>query len=313
MNNINPQPLKSHQLSPESLSTCIESTSARIIREGNKPYVTVERQLELLQQLSQFDFGRFLLQNKGVNGYWTHYVLTHPWYGRKTGKNNRGESFTNLEHFLLDEAPTILATQQRFQFFLVENQKSVASNSSLACIPSGMMGELLYLNFDNTDNIQLIGVDYDAIALQEAKNLAAERNLTDLIQVEQRDAWQLNYNNAFDLISSNGLNIYEPNDDKVVMLYNQFYRALKKGGKLVTSFLTPPIGLHDRTEWDTHSINPDHLLLQKIIFVDIVQATWQCFRSSATTKTQLESVGFKDIGFIYDQAKMFPTVVAFKK
>lgn len=306
--------LISHAVAPESILTIIQNISEKIRKQViDSPFTTAQR-LELLEQLCQFDFGRFLLQNQGgVNGYWTHYMLTHPWFGRNTGKNNRGESLTKLESFLLDRAPTMLATQQRFEIFLQENQKSVKENAKLACIPCGMMGELLYLNFKGIDNVHLLGIDYDMDALKDTKVLAEQRGLSQFVTLTQEDAWNLTAQNEFDLISSNGLSIYEPSNEKIIELYQQFYKALNCGGKLVTSFLTPPPTLTNQCEWEMAKIDQSDLLLQKTIFVDIIEAKWQCFRSSEQTKAQLELVGYDDIQFIYDEAKMFPTVVAYKK
>src|SRR3990167_1577482 len=307
------QRLISHRISPEALDITLQKISERIKRQGDQPHFAVSQQLELLNQLSQFDFGRYLLQNQGINGYWTHYMLTHPWFGRKTGKNNRGESLTALESFMLDRAPTMLATQQRFEIFLKENQKQVKNTAKLACIPCGMMGELVYLHFKDIKSIYLVGIDYDANALKDAEILAAQQGVLPWVTFIQQDAWHLNFQDEFDLISSNGLNIYEPYDEKVTELYRQFYKALKHGGKLVASFLTYPPTLTNQCEWNMSAINQADLLLQKIIFVDIIGAKWQCFRSSEQTRTQLASVGYHAIQFIYDEAKMFPTVVAFKK
>jgi len=313
LNKMEQQRLISHAISPEAIETTLQKIRERIRQQGDKPHFTVSQQLETLDQLSQFDFGRYLLQNQGINGYWTHYMLTHPWFGRKTGKNNCGESLTNLENFLLDCAPTMLATQQRFEIFLRENQKQVKNNAKLACIPCGMMGELLYLNFKDIDNIHLIGIDYDTNTLKDAQTLAEQQSALPFVELIQQDAWRLIFQDEFDLISSNGLNIYEPDDEKVTELYRQFYKSLKRGGKLVTSFLTYPPTLTNQCEWDMSKINQNDLLLQKTIFVDIIEAKWQCFRSTEQTKSQLESVGYSDIQFIYDEAKMFPTVVAYKK
>ncbi|MDX1900410.1 MAG: class I SAM-dependent methyltransferase [Gammaproteobacteria bacterium] len=303
--------LMSHAVSPESIET-ISKTVTQKIKANPNPFFTESQQLELLNQLIQFDFGRYLLQNRGINGYWTHYMLTHPWLGRKTEKNNRGDFFTQLESFLLDCAPTMLATQQRFKIFLNENQKQVKNNAKLACIPCGMMGELLYLDYTGIDNIRLIGIDYDAEALNDARSLATQKGLSQFVDYIQKDAWNLNLKNEFDLISSNGLNIYEPDNLKVTELYRQFYVALNDGGKLVTSFLTYPPTLTDQCEWDMSKVNQKDLLLQKTIFVDIIDSKWQCFRSTEQTKIQLETVGFRGIQFIYDEAKIFPTVVAYK-
>ena len=80
--------LLSHSIHPEALQHTIEKIKNRIISQGDLPNVTVQKQLDLLDQLTQFDFGKFLLQHQGVNGYWTHYALTYPWFGMKTVKNN---------------------------------------------------------------------------------------------------------------------------------------------------------------------------------------------------------------------------------
>ena len=299
------QHLLSHSITTEEIDVAIQKIAARIRKHGDKPYATVDMQLDLLQQLSQFEFGRFLLLNQGINGYWTHYMLTYPWSGEK-------ENLTSVERFILERSPTILATQERFEIFLKENQQVVKDASTLACIPSGMMGDLLYLNVTGISNIKFIGVDYDPNALSDAKLLADKQNLSTIVELNQGDAWSLHDVNKFDLISSNGLNIYEPDDARVTELYRTFYNALKPGGKLVTSFLTCPPTMSDACEWDMTVINEKDLLLQKIIFGDVLEAKWQCYRSSDQTKEQLESVGFEDLKFIYDRARLFPTVVAHK-
>lgn len=112
-----------------------------------------------------------MIQNGGINGYWTHYILMHPTHGRVTGKNNRGEIFSNLEKNLLDGFPTTLATQQRFEIFLQQNQASVKNHAKLACIPCGMMGELLYLDYTNVTGFELTGFDLDITTMEQMKKL----------------------------------------------------------------------------------------------------------------------------------------------
>lgn len=304
--------LISHKVHSETLESILKSARDRIQREGDKPYVSVARQLELLTHLSQFDFGRYLLQNQGINGYWTDYMLTHPWFGRETGKNNRGEPMGELESFILNRSPLMLATQERFSIFLNENQKQVKDGAQLASIPCGLMGELLYLNYNNISNITLYGFDYDPETLIEACELAQQKGLTQYTKLVEQDVWELALKHELDLISSNGLTIYEADDTKVTELYGIFYRALKPGGKLVSSFLTPPPHLNDACEWELGLLDQKDLLLQKIIFVDIINAKFQCYRSSEQAHQQLRDAGFMDIKFIYDRAKLFPTIVAQK-
>ena len=93
-------------------------------------------------------------------------------------------------------------------------------------------------------------------------------------------------------------------EKKVYALYKQFYDALKSGGKLVTSFITPPPNIDANSEWKIASLNPEHLLLQQIIFADIIDAKWQCFQSSEEVHKLLSSIGYRDIKFIYDDTQI---------
>ncbi|NEP89553.1 MAG: class I SAM-dependent methyltransferase, partial [Okeania sp. SIO2C2] len=116
----------------------------------------------------------------------------------------------------------------------------------------------------------------------------------------------------FTLLNSNGLNVYEPDDDKVTELYQQFFKALIPGGILVTSFLTLPPDLDSNSEWDMNQVNLDDMLLSKILLSDILNVKFTGFRSSSTTKLQLQTVGFDEIEFIWDNARIYPTVTARK-
>jgi hypothetical protein len=88
--------------------------------------------------------------------------------------------------------------------------------------------------------------------------------------------------------------------------------ALFPGGILVTSFATPPPVVDAASPWDMSKINPEDLMLQSIVFSDIVKVKWQCFRTVDQTYLQLKSTGFSDIDFIYDDARLIPTVIARK-
>ena len=307
---MNASRLISHHCGEGDLQAAMENLSTSIRQQGDTEFSVAQR-LQFLQELSEFEFGRFLIINRGINGYWTHYMLTYPWFGKKTGKNDQKEPIGNMEHFLLN-SPLLKATQQRFQIFLEQNQACVKDGATLASIPCGLLGELLYLDYDAIRDISLTGLDYDNDTLHDAKVLADKKNLSAYIELIQTDAWSMNINNQFDLLSSNGLNIYEPSDDKVTKLYQEFYAALKPGGKLVTSFVTPPPTMTNQCEWRLDKLNLDELLKQKAIFADTLQVKWQCYRSTDKTRKQLESVGFTDLTFIADDAHLFPTVVAIK-
>lgn len=299
-------PLLSHGNS-QSLEAAIQKIALRIQTVGDAPGYSVKDQLHLLEELSRFELGRYLIQHQGLNGFWTHYILTHD---PKKGTQHKEK----LERFLLEEAPTVLATRERFHIFLEENQKSVFEGACLACIPCGIMSELLYLNFNEVKHIQLWGIDYDPQALEDAQALGAEKNRLSSMVLHQMDAWEMHFEEKFDLISSNGLNIYVKDEHKKTQLYQNFYTALKPGGRLVTSFLTfpPSASAHEpHSEWNLNQIDPKALNLQKTIF-GVLQVKWIGFNSTEQIETQLSAVGFKNITVRYDKAKMFPTVIALK-
>ncbi len=277
----------------------------KILNRGDLPYISVEKQLELLQGLSESKLGQFLIERGGLNGYWTHYVITHP-------ENNLKNPLNSLESFILERAPTSLATQERFQIFKSQIQKRIQEGCSFSSIPCGLMGDLLDLDYSGLHTFTLCGIDLDPETLVLAKDHAKTRGLLEHCQFFEKDAWDLQLHEKFDLIASNGLSIYEHNDQKVIDLYRQFYNALKPNGTLVTSFLTPPPAPGFKTEWLSTELNPQDALLQKIIFVDILDAKWQAYRSEATVRNQLLQAGFCNIEVFYDKAHIFPTVVAKK-
>ncbi len=296
-----------------TLIDAIENIATKIQKRGDLPYISVKEQLQLLQELSQFELGRFLLQRGGLNGYWTNYIINHPNKGRLTGFNEENKPFTQLELFLLDQAPTCLATQQRFEIFKKIIQNQLHEGIVLASIPCGLTGDLLDLDFSQTPHFSIYGIDIDSESLHQSRKIAENLGFTQHCQFIQQDAWNLGYEEKFDVITSNGLSIYEPDNKKIVALYHQFFLALKAHGCLVTSFLTPPPAPGIKTEWDTQAVNSKHALLQKIIFSDILECKWQIFRSEESVKAQLLEAGFSEIEVFYDKAHIFPTIVARKR
>lgn len=302
----------SHASKEESVQMAKQKLIDKIQNRGDLPYVSVGRQLELLEQLSETEFGNFLIVTGGLNGYWTQYAVSHPEKGRLTNLNSHGQPFHPLEAFILNSAPIALATQQRYAIFKTQIQKRIAEGCSFASIPSGLMGELLDLGFSGIDNFSLTGIDIDPESLEGARKYAEDKNLLEHCRFYEHDAWNLGIHEAFDLIASNGLSIYERDDARVIALYREFYKALKPNGQLITSFLTPPPAPGLKTEWKMECVNPQDALLQKIVLVDILDGKWQAYRTEEAVKNQLTEAGFCDIEIFYDAAHIFPTVVAKK-
>lgn len=257
----------------------------------------LDETLDILKELSEFELGRFLLQNRGFNGYWTKYIVVD-------GPKVDPDTLNAVERWILFRSPLILATQQRFGIFQEKMQARLRDGMKLASIPCGLMDDLYSLDYSAVNSIKLDGVDIDELSISHAQQNAYARGLRWDVELHRRNAWNLGFRSQFDLIVSNGLNVYEPDNQKVTQLYGQFYEALTDGGVLVTSFLVPP---------STWLIDEADARVQQSIFSDILQVSFLIFRTEEETRQQLESVGFTVVEVVYDTQRMFPTIVAEKR
>ncbi|MDP1834364.1 MAG: class I SAM-dependent methyltransferase [Chlamydiales bacterium] len=298
-----------HHDQQPALRQIVDSISDKIIQRGDLPHITVVEQLDILEELATFPLGAFLIQNRGLNGLWTDYYINHPTRGKITGLNSEGKPLGKVEKYLLESTITFTASRERFVIFKKELQDRCQEGVVLASAPCGVMGDLLQLDFRGLTEFHLIGSDIDPQSIKEADRRANELGLGDHASFYTCSAWNMPLDSVADVLTSNGLNFYEANDDKVVDLYRAFLRALKPGGVLVTSFLTPPIGF-PQSEWLPEEVDMDNFLMEKIIYSDIIGASWRTYRTTEQTKAQLEAAGFVNVRFINDRAHVFPTVIA---
>lgn len=292
----------SHLGSLEFNNSVVEEITERLSNSADSLTYSLEEELNLLEQLTQFELGRFLLQNQGFNGYWIDYAIS--------GDHSSLED-DSLEYWLVTKAPVVKATQERFAILQKEIQNRLVSNMSLASIPCGSMSDLLTLDYLNAANVKLTGIDIDPDSLPLVQSNADKINNPSFsINLEQEDAWKLerDADNKFDLITSNGLNIYEPDEKVLIDLYTKFHDALRPGGYLVASFLTKSPMVDSESPWK--NFNMFDLTKQKAVFGDLVQGRWQNFWKESQMRDQLEQAGFSEIEIIYDSQGMFPTVVA---
>ncbi|MCC5832433.1 MAG: methyltransferase domain-containing protein [Chlamydiales bacterium] len=281
----------------------IEQIKKQIIDRGGCSDVTVDELLKIVDGLNSFPLGRFLLFHRGLNGFWTHYVVTHP--ERKKQKLNRYEAL------LLEELPVSLATQERYRIFKKILQSKVKDGVKMASIPCGLMGELLALDYSSVRDFALYGADVDTESLKLAEKWAEDIGIKKHCTFRCQDAWEIN--GSFDVIASNGLNFYVKDPKRVVSLYHTFHRALNSGGMLLTSFLTPPPNHpHYSTEWQLSSIPPQAMNFQKILFNYVAQPKFENYLPKAVITDQLKEAGFKKIELFYDRGHLFPTVLAIK-
>ena len=210
------------------------------------------------------------------------------------------------------KAPTVLATRDRFQAFQGILKRDIRPGMKLASIPCGVMADFLTLDESVVGECELTGIDLDEASLQLAEDFARERGKLDQCRFLQADAWDVGIEEEFDIVTSNGLNIYESDDSRVTELYRSFASVLKPGGFLLTSFLTPP-PMHEKPcGWNMLRINLPNLLLQKKVFMDTLDASWASYRTKDETRQQLEEAGFAEVKIVPGKTGIFPTVIAGK-
>ena len=272
-------------------------------RLKNKSGICNAEVLSIFDQLCQFEFGRFLIKNKKIDAFWTNELVT--W----TKDNNR--ELHPLEKLMFTKLPLTLATRERYHIFCEKIKKNLPKNGWVASIPCGLMRDVL--NFSNMTDARFLGIDLDGDALSQAKYLATHLGVLEKTILIKGDAWDMTYIDTFDMITSNGLNIYEPSDKKIVELYSLFYKALKDGGVLIISFLKPPsLDINHKSEQCNFNLDKEALRVQNIIFENIIGSHWVVTRTEENTINQLQLAGFKSFDIIYDQMGLFPTVIAKK-
>ena len=290
----------------------VEGLKNSIALRGDLAYISVKQQLDILDDLSSFPLGRFFIERKGADGLWTDYIINHPQAGAVTGLNSEGLPFSPVEKFILEKSPLTLATRERFKIFQTYTQKCLRNDIKIASIPCGVMRDLLSLDYAYLSSVSIIGVDVDPKSLRLAKQLALESSLGDHVQLFQKDAWNLPFNNQLDLITSNGLNVYISEEEKRMQLYQGFHHALKKGGTLIAGVLTYPPGGLKESEWLLENISDEDVLMEKVVFQDVLGCKWRNFRTLDEIYEDFSSAGFTDVQLIFDQARIFPTVIAHK-
>lgn len=303
---------KTHDSSRQSVIEIVADLKKSINLRGDLDYISVKQQLALLEDLSSFPLGRFFIERKGADGFWTDYIINYPQEGGKTGLNSEGSSLSPAERFILEKSPLTLATRERFKHFQIYTQKSLRNDMKIASIPCGVMRDLLSLDYSQFSSISIIGMDLDPKSLRLAKQLAADYGLEDRVQLFEGDAWNLPFKNQIDLITSNGLNVYISDEKKRTQLYQGFYHALKKDGILIVGVLTYPPGCEKQSDWVLEKIPNENLLMEKILFQDVLGCKWRNFRTLDEIYNDFQSAGFTDVQVIFDQYHIFPTVIGKK-
>nr|MBI3613508.1 methyltransferase domain-containing protein [Nitrospirota bacterium] len=271
--------------------------------------------LSLAEDAARSEFGRFLLCARGLNWRATDLLFdpAHQTALRQQERDHRLGLFDRLAFFT---CPLFLATRERFRIFQQQTQPLVTDGTVLASLPCGRMRDLLSLDYAHLRReVRLIGLDKDPEALQGARALAAEmqaqKPLHGTVEFRVSDGLRPGLTEAdirreFDLVTSNGLNIYL-NDDQCVTFYGHVHEALKPGGTFVTSHIVPA------EEYRWSQINRDHWHLQAVILTVLIGALWEpLVKPRELVREQLEAAGFREVRILPDSQGIFPTFVAKK-
>jgi hypothetical protein len=294
--------LRTHQIFSSDFQHVYAQCRSRLISEGEKSLSTLKEQLDILDQLAEFPLGRFILENKGLNGYWTDYTLRPP----------KNVAFSPLEKFYLEKAPSVIASRESYAISQVIMQENLKNGITIASLPSGVMSNILTLDFSNIQKMRLVGIDLDFEVLVYANQLAEERKLQNYLELRQHDAWKFDDEAKYDVISSHGLNLYIDDEEELIALFTKCHAALKPGGLYVSSFLTPSPFDSKESPWDMSKVNQEDLRYQRVIFEEVAKVKWRHFYTYEQTANQLTKSGFNSIEFVPDSAQIRPVVVAKK-
>ncbi|MEM7434945.1 MAG: class I SAM-dependent methyltransferase [Myxococcota bacterium] len=280
----------------------LRRTLRRLKAQGDSANGTVAEKVHLVEELDSFPLGRWLLRNRGgLNAKWTDYLIS--------SAPPREQLSCDLERFLVYEAPTVLATRERFGHYQESMQTELPRVHRVASIPCGRMADLLTLDYGDSQDTEILGLDLDQEALQSAHDLAERQGLAGQVRLRRADAWAMQLAPEFDMITTNGLTIYEPSDGRVAELYQRLAAGLVPGGLLVSAYLTPPPSFGPESPWDLEAVNLDALRLQASIFGDICDAAWMNYRTEAVLAPIFEAAGLRIERTLWDTARAFPTVL----
>lgn len=278
----------------------------RRLRQADRLVLPLSETLEILEQLQQFELGRFLLHNRGLNGYWTSYIF----------RNEPEGQITPLEHWLLNNS-LLCQARERFHRFKEEIAGCVTEGAVLASLPCGVMDDVLQQDYRGLKKFKLVGIDIDEESIRYAKENAAANGLAEHTSFLTRDAWHLGVEEEYDLVVSNGLNMYESDPERLTALYRSFHQALRPGGRLLLSFLTPPppppwVAPEQAASWEKYDIPEADLKRELSIMGDIVQANYLNFSSEDEVRGQLEAANFTVHAIRYSPRGVLPIVTAVK-
>nr|WP_296780659.1 methyltransferase domain-containing protein [Rhodococcus sp. (in: high G+C Gram-positive bacteria)] len=288
----------------ERVDRVVAEITARLHACADDLVLPLPQELRLLHELAEFDFGRFLLLNGGLSGYWTSYVFTH----------DGTDAPTDMEQWLLSRS-TMAGIRQRYHRLSALVAPRLHPGARVASIPCGLMDDVLAQPPELLADVTIVGVDIDAESIALAAESAAERGLNDRTEFVRGDAWELELGTPVDLLLSNGLNLYEPDRDRLVELYRRFRDNLAPGGELLVSFIPPlpPPPDNDPVSavlWQRLGMSADDVRRDRAVFGDLLSVTYLNLTSTDELAAQLREAGLSLTSVHYAEYGVLPIAVA---
>lgn len=296
--------LQTHSLDSVKIEKRLIEIRDRLINAGDTEIGPLSEKLSYLQELSEFEYGRFLILNGGLNGRWSHYAFYE--YPRLEDRSK----IHPLELKLLD-SQFMQSNQERTRLVHTVLLPELFDGISILSVPCGVMSDLICLDYSKIKNFKVLGIDLDEESLTLARAFAEKHKIQNNIRFEKQDAWNLKLENEFDVIVSIGLNMYSPNLEIAMSLYRTLYSKLKMGGKLIISFLTPDISFAE-SERDATLVLPDEIHRQALA-TELYQVKYQqhTCTSNQIVKYLVES-GFTSVSCHYSKFRAFNIALATK-
>jgi SAM-dependent methyltransferase len=285
-----------HRIDNYNVQEELEKVKARIL-SGPEP----DKKIKVFNQLCEFEYGRWMLINQGLNAYWANYLIYHDEIRKEKMIK---EPMHSLEKTILN-SPGVLSSKDRAKRNSTILQKLIKDNMTVASIPCAAMNDLLRLNLNGMDNIKLVGIDLDSAAIDLAKENSVKFKKETFCTFKLADAFDLNIENEFDVLHSTGLNMYAKTESELLKLYTNFYKAVKPGGYLVVTSNVAPKDENGSFTWSVGLMEMASLPEQVLIFFDVIQIRQGMYCTKDQIISQLKTVGFTDIQVDFDSRKMF--------
>jgi hypothetical protein len=282
----------------QNLRVAVEELAAQIEADGDAATSTIRDRLDLLQQLTEFSLGRFLITKGRLDAEHQFVVSTWPQVRASARSRTMADSLHPLERFLLEESPTMRAFQKRHSAMVAALPNFLAGAKTLAIVPGCLCEDLTELPDSKAvaaglEAVYHVHVEASAASPQGTQANASAKlastpfgSIAEAVTVESWESLLLP--RPVDLIVTGTLAMNEPEITDIGRLYGQLHGALDgEKGKLITGFLT-----------QSSNASASVVETDRMLFRDVIRTSWSQGRSADTVASQLVAAGFARVDII---------------